>query len=241
MTAIESWVLSYLLNALWQVPLVFAAAWLAARLMRPVSVAAEHRVWVSALLAQAVLPALSTASWAWLQGLFSLSGGTAARGRVTVIVTEGTAMGALPLPGVLLAAVAFAYGAAVAYFAARLLWQSRRLHALRVEAVEFTPEGEAAESWQRCCAWMATETARIAVSGKVKGPVTIGLRRKILLLPAAMAHALSGAENADRVRTRAGAHAAQRLCEKPCIRAHQHSGAISSRLLAGARARDRDA
>ncbi len=51
MTNIETWILSYLLNSLWQVPLLFAAGWLAARALRPLGAAAEHRVWVSVLLA----------------------------------------------------------------------------------------------------------------------------------------------------------------------------------------------
>ena len=63
----ESWILAYLLNSLWQVPLLFAAGWLAARALRPVGAAAEHRVWVVVLLLQSLLP-----------GLFHLSLGVAA-------------------------------------------------------------------------------------------------------------------------------------------------------------------
>ena len=42
----ESWLLTYLLNSLWQIPLLFAAGWLAARALRPAGAAAEHRMWV---------------------------------------------------------------------------------------------------------------------------------------------------------------------------------------------------
>ncbi len=55
----ESWLLTYLLNSLWQIPLLFAAGWLAARALRPAGAAAEHRVWVSVLLLQCLLPACS--------------------------------------------------------------------------------------------------------------------------------------------------------------------------------------
>ena len=41
----EFWILAYLLNSSWQVPLLFGAGWLAARALRSVSPAAEHRVW----------------------------------------------------------------------------------------------------------------------------------------------------------------------------------------------------
>ena len=52
-----AWLLSYLFNALWQIPLLFAAAWLASRLLRRFGPHAEHRLWVGALLLQIVLPA----------------------------------------------------------------------------------------------------------------------------------------------------------------------------------------
>lgn len=52
MSNVGSWLLSYLLNSLWQVPLLFAAGWLIARALRPTGAATEHRVWVSVLLLQ---------------------------------------------------------------------------------------------------------------------------------------------------------------------------------------------
>ena len=54
-----SWLLSYLFNALWQIPLLFAAAWLATRMLRRAHPRVEHRVWVAALLLQIALPACS--------------------------------------------------------------------------------------------------------------------------------------------------------------------------------------
>ena len=56
-SALDSWVLAYLLNALWQAPLVFVAAWAAERLARRAGPAMEHAVWVGALVLEAVLPA----------------------------------------------------------------------------------------------------------------------------------------------------------------------------------------
>jgi hypothetical protein len=57
MRSVESFVLSYLANSLWQIPLLFAAGWAAARVLRPLGAAAEHRVWVSVLVLQSLLPA----------------------------------------------------------------------------------------------------------------------------------------------------------------------------------------
>ena len=49
--------LVYLLNSLWQVPVIFAAGWIAARMARRSGPELEHRVWVVALLLQVLLPA----------------------------------------------------------------------------------------------------------------------------------------------------------------------------------------
>jgi hypothetical protein len=56
MRVFELWILVYLFNSLWQVPLVFCAALAAARLARPAGPRMEHRVWVSTLLLEALLP-----------------------------------------------------------------------------------------------------------------------------------------------------------------------------------------
>lgn len=84
MSAIESWMLGYLVNAVWQVAVVCGAAWLLARFMRRLGPQAEHRIWCSALVAQVLLPAVLVRPVSLLWS----SRGTA-EGMVTV--TTGTA------------------------------------------------------------------------------------------------------------------------------------------------------
>ena len=55
-----SLLLTYLLNALWQVPLLFLAAQLAARATHRAGPAFHHALWTTTLFAQILLPALST-------------------------------------------------------------------------------------------------------------------------------------------------------------------------------------
>ena len=69
MRSLEFWILAYLLNSLWQVPLLFAAGWLAARLLRSAGTVVEHRIWVLVLLLQSLLPACSIFPWEWLRTL----------------------------------------------------------------------------------------------------------------------------------------------------------------------------
>jgi len=56
MTTLESIVLSYLANAIWQVPLLYVVGWITARVLRPVGPGAEHQAWVGVLLLQASCP-----------------------------------------------------------------------------------------------------------------------------------------------------------------------------------------
>ena len=55
--AILEFVLGYLANSLWQVPLIFMAAWLATRLMKRAGPRVAHRVWVGATALEVLLPA----------------------------------------------------------------------------------------------------------------------------------------------------------------------------------------
>jgi TonB family protein len=195
MRSIESWILSYLLNSLWQVPLLFAAGWVAARVLRTVGAAAEHRVWVSALLLQSFLPACSVLPWGWLRALFALGDAHGAReAHVSVVMDAGTAWGAFHLPAKLLTAIAIAYGLVVAYFAARFVWRGMRLSTMRREAVEVVLTGEAALDWARCLKRFGINRVSLATSSRIFGPVTMGLSRKLVLLPVNM---VAGLRRAD--------------------------------------------
>jgi TonB family protein len=183
MRSLEFWVLAYLLNSLWQAPLLFAAAWLAARALRSLGAAIEHRVWVIALLLQSLLPALSILPWEWLR---RLSWGSVSRpgdAQVSVAIGQGTGIGMLQLPDVLLGAITILYIAVTAFFAARFLWRAINLSALRREAVAVPLAGQAALFWERCLKRFEVQDVSIAASSRVFGPVTLGIRRKLLLLP----------------------------------------------------------
>ncbi len=213
MSAVQSWILSYLLNSLWQVPLLFAAGWLAARALRPLGPAAEHRVWVSVLLAQTIVPACSTLPAeiftrlsADLSALvaFLTNAPRPAHSEVSVVMGAGTGLNSLHIPSALLAAIAIAYAAAITYFAARFFWRCHHLHTLRRESTPITLTGEAALDWAQCLEHFALKhfafdkfaigEVAIASSSSIRGPVTIGLARKLLLLPATMVAALPQAD-----------------------------------------------
>src|SRR5271163_3902526 len=130
MSTVQSWVLAYLLNSLWQVPLLFAAGWLAARVLRPLGAAAEHRVWVGVLLGQTLLPACSTLPPELFRALYARFGALlafftkthpTADSQVSVIMGPGAGLNSLHIPPALLTTIAIAYATTTIYFAARFL------------------------------------------------------------------------------------------------------------------------
>jgi TonB family protein len=186
---LESWVLAYLLNSLWQLPLLFCSGWLIARLVARIGgPRAEHRVWVGVLILQSVLPACSTLPWQWLRTILDWFGkGRGGNGtQVSILMGSGTALAELRLPPALFTTIAIIYAAVCTYFLARFLWRWTRLAILRREAIPVSPSGEAAATWLRCTNQFQVEGASMATSSQIFGPVTLGCLRKLVLLPAKM-------------------------------------------------------
>jgi len=188
MSGLESFVLSYVLNSLWQVPLVMAAAWIAARAARPAGPAMEHRVWVGALLGETLLPALSLLPWerlhmVWPWHLRQDEGGA---GNVLVQMGPGAGSVGLHLPTVLFIGVSLAYAALTLYFAARFLWRWWRVAVLMraAEAVELSDE--AALSWRRWLTRFGLGPVALVSSAEVFAPLTMGIASKCVMLPATM-------------------------------------------------------
>jgi TonB family protein len=185
----ESWMLSYLLNSLWQIPLLFTAGWVAARVARTVGAAAQHRVWVGVLLLQCILPAGSALPWEWLGRILNWASEAHGDGEphVSVAVGAGSGLGGFQMPGELLAAIAIVYGLVCGYFLLRFVWRCRRLAVLGREAVEASLPAGVAGSWTHWAKRFGIGDATIATSAQIFGPVTLGISRRLVLLPDRMA------------------------------------------------------
>lgn len=187
MSDIERRLLEYLLNSLWQVPVIFAAGWIAARIARRSGPQTEHRVWVSALMMEAVLPACSFRLDSVLREVwgFLLRGPGTAVGWVRVVQGPDSVSGAgmLRMPRQVLAGAAVAYGCALLYFAGRLAWGLWRTGVITRQAERVTLTGEAMRHWERCASIFGCEAARLAVSPMIAGPMTIGGRQGVMLVP----------------------------------------------------------
>jgi TonB family protein len=182
-------IVSYALNAAWQIPLLAAAGWVAARVLRRWGAHAQHRVWVATLLLSVLTPAfvnghailrpfvtagLSVPQGASLTAIGVSDGGTLWRGTAFV------------LPPRLIWLLLALYIGSLLYFAARLLWLlagARRLvRGSRLQS--WTPA--TAALWQQARQAFAAADAVVLISDNVHGVMTIGVRRPAILLSAGL-------------------------------------------------------
>jgi TonB family protein len=200
MKALETFVLNYALNAAWQLPLLFFAAWVATRLLRSEGAAAEHRVWSTVLFLAAVAPVAPsfggalTDIFASVLALLHRQPAQAVRGNVTVRTGPAWAHGSLAFTGTMAHITCALLLAITVGFALRLLWsltQTRRL-AKRAEALKFPVE--AMDRWLGLCALLGVTPPQIAASSSVGGPVVLGVVRPLLLVPMEFLQELSQAE-----------------------------------------------
>ena len=188
MSGAESWMIEYFVNSLWMVPLVFAAAWVMARLVKSFGPRAEHRVWVAALWMESLLPALQIrlidvkhmASgllfWRW--------GKVAGTDGVSVTVAAiGRAHEGLQLSHGLLKAIVVAYTCSILYFAARLAWGLFKTYAIERDAAPAEMADVAATRWEWHLRNAGVRGAAILQSEKVRVPATLGIRRGVLVVP----------------------------------------------------------
>jgi TonB family protein len=196
MTTLESIILSYLANALWQLPLLFAAGWIAARVLRPLGPLAEHRVWVSVLLFQAFLPAASSIPSQTLLDFSDFFGGphNGDQTHVSVVMGPGATLVNPHFPAWLLASLAIVYTAVTAWFAIRFLWRLYATHLLGRNAAAVTLAADVAAHWEHCARTFGVKTASLGTSTQIYGPITIGIVRKLVLLPQDMFAALPETE-----------------------------------------------
>lgn len=180
------------MNAIWQVPLLFAAGWVAARALRKLGAQAEHSVWVGALLLQTILPACSTIPWETMRAfIWTIVPQGDGAPHVSVVMGPGTAWSELQLRPWLLAVTAIAYIALTLWFALRFAWRLRKIHTLRRDSTAVAFSGDAARFWAECSEAFGITHPSAAGSSQVFGPVTIGVTHKQILFPARMVSSLS--------------------------------------------------
>jgi TonB family protein len=97
------------------------------------------------------------------------------------IATGGS--GAVRLSSQLLAGLALVFSCSLLYFSGRLGWGLWKTVATRRQAKFVTLTAEAERSWNRYRNAFGIDEAQLATSSGISGPVTVGIRRGVLLTP----------------------------------------------------------
>jgi TonB family protein len=196
MNPLETWILQYLVNSLWQIPLVAIAGLLIGRLLRPCGPAVAHRLWIAVLAVQATLPACTFDLPSWLPFLaFHPEAQNAGLpGQVTVLIGPGVRLGFGSMHPWLLTSLAILYSATSLFFAARLLLGMRRAATLRRLATPIALPPEAEAFLARCRLHFKVPEAAILASPHILGPITLGHRHPAILLPAGMSERITSTE-----------------------------------------------
>ena len=136
MPPLETWMMTYLFNGLWQVPLVYLTGLGVARLLSPSGPRIQHRLWTGVLAVEVLLPACSADLLASLAALRAFAASLVRRGsgggevRVSYGPSATVAIAPLHLPTAILHGLLVVYCATLVSFGARLLWRMGKTRGL---------------------------------------------------------------------------------------------------------------
>jgi beta-lactamase regulating signal transducer with metallopeptidase domain len=182
----QIFLVSYVLNALWQVTVLALAAWLLARLAKPAGPELQHRIWVAALLLSALVPATPAirSSFAAHPRIPSAHAPLTAAAHQAVRVIPPAESDLVFSPAAL-RMVSGIYLAALLFCFLRLCRMLQSTAALVRAADADAFEGHYAALWSASKQRFSIPSAVLLRSPAISGPVTAGLARPVLLLPAA--------------------------------------------------------
>jgi TonB family protein len=196
MSAFAAWASACFLNALWQVALIFCAAWMAARLVRRAGPRAEHGIWVAALLLESLLPFCRLHPERWLHRLLVLLQGQGSGSAGVRIQVDPVALAVRPwLPAWAQCLLALLFLLAIVAAALRLAWNLWRTRQLLLRASNCAPAEPLASLLSQFASVLGVslERVRILLIENLNGPATIGLRTHWILLPTGLLPALDDA------------------------------------------------
>lgn len=185
MRGIDGLVLTFLLNALWQIPIAVAAGLLGARLLRQAPAWQRHTLWLMVATACVALPALSllrpvpTADSSAVTGI-SASREVDTASREPLLPSGRRPARYAPGPG---AAVILGYGLLLLLRGIRLGRTWNRTRGLARRAIPLEIPERAAPLVARCLQALNIGTLDFLTSDEIAGPVTLGALCPAVLLP----------------------------------------------------------
>jgi TonB family protein len=181
MTMASGWLMNYVAHSVVAMTVIGAAAWLGDRMLRKVGPRAQHWMWVAALLAGATLPLLPISM---LTGLFNHAGAGGAVGTATVTYRMITASAERwTLTPFLSRILAGAYLLTVLFCMARLLWGWWSTRTMVRQSTVLPLDGADRSLLESAARRFGVATPAAHCSAETHGPVVLGLRRAMLLVP----------------------------------------------------------
>lgn len=186
--------LTWLLNSIWQVPLLVLVALLCAMVLRKTSVSIQHRLWVATFALCILLPLASTTGW-----FVSLVGSQSGRMHINTASTitlllDGDSQASIPrthswslFPAVNLAnTLLLAWFGFALYRIASILWGWHRTLSLVRDSKAATLPPSIDQLWQSTRSRFRLPATSILLSDQIATPATLGVRKPVLLLPASL-------------------------------------------------------
>lgn len=195
MKGLEVLLATYAWNSLWQAPLLFCAAWTLQRLLRRAPLAWSYRLWVATLLAQVITPAVTILSVP-LPGVIRWLAWPRSHGKGSVEVLLGPAFvhRGSGVPEGFVLCIAGLYTAATLWAMLRLILGLRCTQQLRRDLIAVAPAPPIRALWERCNSQLGLRATVLAESRAVRAPLTVGIRRRCVLLPPGLMQQMSEAE-----------------------------------------------
>jgi beta-lactamase regulating signal transducer with metallopeptidase domain len=185
MTRIDGLVLTFVLNALWQIPLAVLAGFLGDRLLARAPARLRHALWLAVLAACVLLPAASLPRFDPAPArpeTDATAAPSAHQERSFGAFGSGPGRPA-PVPASAAAVAVWLYGLSVLFHGVGLGRALREARRLRVEARSLEIPVAIAETIARCRVALRVKAVRILCSPNLRGPVTVGAFRPLILLP----------------------------------------------------------
>jgi len=190
MADLSHWVLSYLLNSIWQVALIATVSFAALRLMRAASWQVRHLLAIAALLSAVLLPVWSASTSmhapsrkveVTILPLAELAGRAASASSRAGIFRHFS--GLLPITPSVSRMAVLLYLAFLLYRAGVLLAKWRQTRKLLHRATPAVLPSAIGSEWQRWIGAFQLREVSLLSSELITGPVTLGLRHAALLVP----------------------------------------------------------
>jgi beta-lactamase regulating signal transducer with metallopeptidase domain len=202
METISRYLLTFLLNSLWQIPLIAAVAALACRLMRNGPPGHRHSVWVAALLAAVLLPLASVRSAeraasgpfpapAVPQRSVSESASPTASSAAAALASTARPRRTISYAQTTATILVAAYLLFLRYRLAKLAWAWMRTVQIRDAAGLAAAPSLVRHVWERCLQAFGLRDVELLCSMRVPGPVAAGAWRRIIILPESLFGAAS--------------------------------------------------